>query len=164
MYNNDNWTTHGGLKGWGNGYRTRRGDMRPIILAMLKTNPMHGYEIISKLEEKSYGMWRPSAGSVYPNLQLLEDQDLVTSTEQGGKKIYSLTEDGKKEAEHAGEEIKRVWEHKTAHAKKFMELKVDLSKSMDLIHQIMMQDSEEKTLQLKALIKATNDKLETLLK
>ncbi len=79
--------------------QARRGDMRPIILRVLKTKPMHGYEIIRHLEEKSHGMWRPSPGSVYPTLQLLEEEDLVTAKESDGKKIYELTSKGKKEAE-----------------------------------------------------------------
>lgn len=83
--------------------QARRGDMRPILLRVLKARPMHGYEIIRHLEEKSHGMWRPSPGSVYPTLQLLEEEDLVRSTEEGGKKVYELTVKGKKEAEAAFE-------------------------------------------------------------
>ena len=68
-----------GFKGW-RGSRARRGDMVPIILRALLEKPMHGYEIISELEEKSFGYWWPSAGSIYPNLQLLEEQGFVTVT------------------------------------------------------------------------------------
>ena len=54
---------------------------------------MHGYEVISTLEEKTHGLWRPSAGVVYPTLQLLEDQALVASQEQDGRRVYATDKD-----------------------------------------------------------------------
>jgi len=77
--------------------RVQRGDMSPIILHVLKEKSMHGYEIIRTLEERTHGFWRPSAGSVYPTLQLLEEQELIVGKEEGGKKIYSVTDRGLKE-------------------------------------------------------------------
>ena len=86
--------------GWfGPGSRNRRGLMRGMVLQALVDQPMHGYQIIQHLEERSGGMWRPSPGSVYPTLQLLEDQGLVTSSEVDGRRVYSLTDTGKAEAE-----------------------------------------------------------------
>jgi DNA-binding PadR family transcriptional regulator len=85
--------------------QARRGDMRGIILNALKTRPMHGYEVIRHLEEQSHGMWRPSPGSVYPTLQLLEEEDLVTAHEdEGGKKTYTLTKAGEESAKKAEDE------------------------------------------------------------
>jgi DNA-binding PadR family transcriptional regulator len=81
----------------------RRGDVRTAILALLAEEPMHGYQIIGQLGERSGGMWRPSAGSVYPTLQLLEDEGLVKGEERDGRKVFSLTEDGKKAAAAAGQ-------------------------------------------------------------
>lgn len=81
--------------------QARRGDMRGIILKSLLEKPMHGYEIIRSLEEASHGMWRPSPGSVYPMLQLLEEEELVTGRDENGKKVYSLTDAGKAAAEKA---------------------------------------------------------------
>lgn len=60
---------------------------------------MHGYEMIQELENRTGGIWRPSPGSVYPTLQMLEDEGLVTSEEQGGKKLFTLTDSGRAEAE-----------------------------------------------------------------
>lgn len=60
---------------------------------------MHGYEIIQELAERTGGVWQPSAGSVYPTLQLLEDEGLVTSEEADGKRRFQLTEAGRQEAE-----------------------------------------------------------------
>jgi DNA-binding PadR family transcriptional regulator len=77
----------------------RRGDVRVALLIALADGPGHGYELIQTLEAKSDGRWRPSPGSVYPALQLLADQELVTSTEQDGKRIFEITESGRAEAE-----------------------------------------------------------------
>lgn len=79
--------------------RARRGDVRASILALLKDRAMHGYEMIQEIEERSGGAWKPSPGSVYPTLQLLEDEGLITSASEGGKKLFSLTEAGRTEAE-----------------------------------------------------------------
>ncbi|MFH9426085.1 PadR family transcriptional regulator [Streptomyces sp. NPDC017529] len=79
--------------------RARRGDVRASILALLKDRPMHGYEMIQEIAERSGGAWKPSPGSVYPTLQLLEDEGLISSESEGGKKLFSLTEAGRTEAE-----------------------------------------------------------------
>ncbi|AQA10284.1 helix-turn-helix transcriptional regulator [Streptomyces samsunensis] len=79
--------------------RARRGDVRASILALLKDRPMHGYEMIQEITERSGGAWRPSPGSVYPTLQLLEDEGLIGSESEGGKKLFALTDAGRAEAE-----------------------------------------------------------------
>ncbi|MFC8126744.1 PadR family transcriptional regulator [Streptomyces sp. NPDC057302] len=79
--------------------RARRGDVRASILALLKDRPMHGYEMIQEIAERSGGAWKPSPGSVYPTLQLLEDEGLISSASEGGKKLFSLTEEGRTAAE-----------------------------------------------------------------
>src|SRR4051812_26929927 len=81
----------------GRGHRSmiRRGEIRPLILATLATRPMHGYEVIQELESQSGGRWRPSAGSVYPTLQQLSDEGLLTSEEIDGRRVYALTDEGK---------------------------------------------------------------------
>jgi DNA-binding PadR family transcriptional regulator len=83
--------------GRGRGGR-RRGDIRTALLLALTESPAHGYELIGRIEEKSGGRWRPSAGSVYPTLQLLEDEGLVTGTERDGKRVYAVTEAGQAQA------------------------------------------------------------------
>jgi DNA-binding PadR family transcriptional regulator len=75
--------------------RMGRGDVRTAVLAILAEQPMHGYQIIRAIEERSNGMWKPSPGSVYPTLQLLADEGLVTAEEAAGKKTYSLTDAGR---------------------------------------------------------------------
>lgn len=79
--------------------RARRGDVRASILALLADRPMHGYEMIQEIGERSGGAWRPSPGSVYPTLQLLEDEGLIVSESEGGKKLFTLTGAGRSEVE-----------------------------------------------------------------
>jgi DNA-binding PadR family transcriptional regulator len=92
--------------------QARRGDLHPILLHVLTEKPMHGYEIIRYLEEQTHGMWRPSPGSVYPTLQMLEEEELVASQESNGKKVYSLTDKGKAEAKRVGQYM--PWQHNKA--------------------------------------------------
>jgi len=77
------------------GTRMGRGDVKAAVLALLAEEPMHGYQIIHEIEERSGGSWKPSAGSVYPTLQLLADEGLVEAAESNGRKTYSLTEAGR---------------------------------------------------------------------
>ena len=79
----------------GGGPALRRGGIRPLILGALAQKPMHGYEVIQALETESGGRWRPSAGSVYPSLQQLSDEGLVTSEEIEGRRTYTLTDAGR---------------------------------------------------------------------
>jgi DNA-binding PadR family transcriptional regulator len=84
----------------------RRGEIRPLIFSALAQKPMHGYEVIQWLEDQSGGRWRPSAGSVYPTLQQLADEGLVTSEEVDGRRTYTLTEAGHAAAD---ESAPRAW-------------------------------------------------------
>jgi DNA-binding PadR family transcriptional regulator len=70
------------------------GDMKYVILKLLKDKPRHGYEVMKALEEQTRGCYKPSPGTVYPTLQWLEDEGLVGCEEQDGKKIYSITDEG----------------------------------------------------------------------
>jgi DNA-binding PadR family transcriptional regulator len=94
---------------WGEGRGPRRGgrgsrpNVRPAILALLVERPMHGYEMIQELGERTGGIWRPSPGSIYPTLQLLEDEGLIEATAEGGRKSYRLTDAGRAEAETAAQ-------------------------------------------------------------
>jgi DNA-binding PadR family transcriptional regulator len=83
------------------GGRARRGNVRAAILALLGERPMHGYEMIQELTNRTGGVWRPSPGSVYPALQLLEDEGLITSQQAEGKRLFSLTDAGRAEAGQA---------------------------------------------------------------
>ena len=90
------WMWGMGGRGWGGpGRRAQRGDVRTAVLDVLEEGPRHGYDVIRELEERSGGRWRPSPGSVYPTLQMLEDEGLVTGEERDGKRVYALTDAGR---------------------------------------------------------------------
>jgi DNA-binding PadR family transcriptional regulator len=71
-----------------------RGDLKYIILELLRDRPMHGYEVMRALEETSHGAYKASPGSVYPTLQSLEDDGYVASEERDGRKVYTITDGG----------------------------------------------------------------------
>jgi len=83
------------------GRKLRRGEVKYVILETLAESPKHGYEIITALEAKRN--IRPSAGSVYPTLQMLEDGGFVTSEHIDGKRVYTISDAGRTMlAERAG--------------------------------------------------------------
>ena len=105
-----------GRRGHGHpgGRRANRGDVRAAVIHLLAEEPMHGYQIIREIEQRSDGAWKPSAGSVYPTLQLLADEGLLTVEEDAGRKTYSLTDEGRAEAERLQEGSRRTpWEFST---------------------------------------------------
>lgn len=88
----------------------KKGDMKYVILDLLKDKPAHGYELTQALENRFHGLYSPSAGSVYPVLQLLEDMGCVTSNITEGKKVYTITEAGKKFLKDQQETVETIRE------------------------------------------------------
>jgi len=88
-----------------------KGDLKYVILDLLKDKPSHGYEIMRALENRFSGFYSPSAGSVYPTLQLLEDMGYVSSSEQDGKKVYTITDSGKEFLKERGETMDKIKAH-----------------------------------------------------
>ena len=86
------------------------GEVRLAILSLLSEGPKHGYQLMRELEERSGGMYKASAGSVYPTLQQLEDEGLVESDMVGGRRTYNLTAAGRKELEDDPETVRRIWQ------------------------------------------------------
>jgi len=84
----------GPRQGWPGEPRARRGDVKYSILEVIAEQPRHGYDVIKELEGRRGG-GRPSAGSVYPTLQMLEDEGCVTSQTVDGKRIYTITDAGR---------------------------------------------------------------------
>jgi DNA-binding PadR family transcriptional regulator len=87
------------------GRRARRGDVRAAVMALLDERPMHGYEIIQELSARTGGAWRPSPGSIYPTLQMLEDAGLVRGEDIDGRRIVSLTDAGRAELAELRERV-----------------------------------------------------------
>jgi DNA-binding PadR family transcriptional regulator len=84
--------------------------VRAAILALLDERPMHGYQLIREIGERTAGVWRPSPGSVYPALQQLEDEGLVVIEKTEGRKVARLTEAGRAHVEEHRDELGGVWE------------------------------------------------------
>jgi DNA-binding PadR family transcriptional regulator len=95
--------------GPGRGPRMRRGDVRAAILALLVEQQRNGYQIIQEIERRSGGLWRPSAGAVYPALQQLEDEGLIEAVEDGGRRELRLTEAGRAYADAHPDELAAPW-------------------------------------------------------
>ncbi len=87
-----------------------RGDLKFAILALIEEKSMHGYEVMQALEDESAGCYKASPGSVYPTLQLLEDQGHVTARDQAGRKIYSITDEGRSYLEENREHVEHIFE------------------------------------------------------
>ncbi len=98
-----------GPRGRGRG-RAGRGDVRSAILSLLGEGPRNGYQIIQEIEQRTNGVWRASSGSVYPALSQLEDEGLISQTEEGGRKLFALTEAGRGHVEQNAEQLARVWQ------------------------------------------------------
>ena len=88
----------------------RRGDARLLVLEVLKVKPMHGYEVGKAIAHLFGGVYEPSPGVVYPNLQWLEDEGMVKPMQKAGKKLYKMTVEGKRFAEEGSDEMKRLLE------------------------------------------------------
>src|SRR4051794_14667848 len=99
----------GGFGGRGRRRRIRRGEVRAALLVLLDEQPMNGYGLMQEIEQRSKGAWRPSPGSVYPALALLEDEGLVAQEETDGRKVYALTDTGRAHVEENRESLGEPW-------------------------------------------------------
>lgn len=110
----------GGFGGRGEGKRFfERGKFKFALLELLAAEPMHGYQLIKTMEEKTGGLYTPSPGSVYPNLQWLEDMQLIGCSEKDGKKLYHITNEGldylREQEREETERPENRWEHHGRH-------------------------------------------------
>lgn len=104
-----------GCCGRSGGRRARKGWIRAAILVLLSERPRHGYEMITELSERTNGSWTPSPGAIYPALQLLTDEGLISSEADGGRRKYTLTDAGQR-AVAASEGAPAPWASMTAPA------------------------------------------------
>jgi len=86
------------------------GEIRLALMSLLSEGPKHGYQLMKEISERSGGLYRASAGSVYPTLQQLEDEGLIEATQQNGRRVYTLTTAGRAELERDPETVRRIWE------------------------------------------------------
>jgi DNA-binding PadR family transcriptional regulator len=95
------------------GSKAARGDVRAAILALLQEGPRTGYQIMSDIEERSGGAWRPSPGAVYPALAQLADEGLIVGEESGGRRTYRLTDAGRDYIEQHPQRARAAWESRS---------------------------------------------------
>jgi DNA-binding PadR family transcriptional regulator len=100
------------------GFRRRffeAGEVRLALLSLLGEGPRHGYDLIKELEARSGGLYKASPGSVYPNLQLLEDEGLIRAeTTAEGKRVFAITDAGREELARNAEAVSRIWSRASA--------------------------------------------------
>jgi DNA-binding PadR family transcriptional regulator len=152
--------------GWGPGrghlgHRARRGDVRTAILALLEERPMHGYEMIQELEERTSGRWTPSAGSIYPTLQLLEDEGLVKGEEVEGKRVFSLTEAGVEAVKERASE-KAPWENGDEGSPRY-ELRAEIFRVLGAAKQVARSDDTDQLAKAVEILKDTRRRLYSIL-
>jgi DNA-binding PadR family transcriptional regulator len=105
----------GGFGPGGRGPRRGRGQMRAAILLLLDEEPRHGYQIITELAERSEGAWRPSPGAVYPAIAQLQDEGLVTLSDDEGRRLATLTDTGRAHVAEHRDELGTPWEGGSRH-------------------------------------------------
>jgi len=122
----------------GRGPRVRRGDVRAAILDLLaEGQPWNGYQIIQEIGARTQGVWRPSAGSVYPALQQLEDEALIrTEAGEDRRRMYTLSEEGRAYVEEHADELKASWDAVTG------SVNDDEVQLRHTIHQVMVAVSQ----------------------
>jgi DNA-binding PadR family transcriptional regulator len=115
-----------GFGGWANqrGQRFRwrvfeRGDLKFVILRLVSEKPMHGYEVMRALEEESCGCYKASPGSVYPTLQMLEDEGYLRYREEEGKKVYEITDEGREYLDDHGDVVDEIFERISSFADRY---------------------------------------------
>jgi DNA-binding PadR family transcriptional regulator len=141
--------------------RARRGDVRSAVLGLLRERSMHGYEMIQELEARTGGRWRPSAGSIYPTLQLLEDEGLVQAEEVDGKRVFSLTESGTETAE-AITERRLPWDD-SEHDSSYHQLRSEAFRVRSALQQIAQAGDEDQVKKAIELLVETRKSLYSIL-
>jgi DNA-binding PadR family transcriptional regulator len=149
----------------GRGGRGRRPNVRAAVLALLSERPMHGYEMIQELDSRTGGAWRPSPGSVYPTLQLLEDEGLIIGSAEGtggGRKSFALTDAGRPEAEQAAQAA--PWtEFAPETIESWHEIRDAGFQAMNALRQVMMSGTDDQRERAAKVLDETKRKLYAIL-
>ena len=138
----------------------RRGDLKYLILQVLSEKPTHGYEIMKVLNENFGGFYFPSAGAIYPTLQMLDDAEYVKSMDEDGKKVYSITPKGITFLENNNEKLKKILERINRHFKteKFKILR-DLKRTAGLILHNFDDLTSDKLKEIMNILEETRKKI-----
>ena len=141
-------------------HRANRGDIRAAILALLAEEPMHGYQMMQELAERSKGAWQPSPGSVYPTLQQLADEGLVISTDDGGRNLFELADPGR--AAHEASTTPPPWENLVG-TDNFVDMRRAASSVMGATKQIAQVGSPEQVTSATEILTDARQRLYQLL-
>ena len=125
------------------GRRRAKGDVRSAILSLLGDGPLNGYAIIKAVAEKTDDAWRPSPGSVYPTLQQLVDEGLITPVGEGRKTEFELTDDGRAYVADHEDELNRAWASVPQPAASAVELFQAVGKLMGVLGQFRHTATDE---------------------
>ncbi len=144
-----------------------KGVLKFVLLDLLKDKPTHGYDLIRALEERFHGFYSPSPGSVYPILQKLQDKGFVTSTEDEGKKTYTITKSGLEFLGQRSEIIQHLQKIAERRSRNFdknewKEIIDELHRLRQLFGQKMGNLSSEQMLRIKETIKKACCDIETI--
>ena len=150
--------------GQSRGPKVRRGDVRAAILDVLAVEPMNGYQIIQQIAERSGGAWKPSPGSVYPTVQQLEDEGLVSTREFDGRRMLELTGAGRSYVEDHPDEMDATWRAFDESAEEDTgDLKPVIGQVMSAVWQIIVSGSAQQQADAAEILAETRRKLYGLL-
>ena len=123
--------------------RANRGDIRAAIISQLAEAPSNGYGLIKAIAEKTGGAWRPSPGSVYPTLQQLVDEELITPVGEGRKVQFHLTEAGETYVAEHQEELDKAWAATPGRSSADAAMHSSTAKLMGVVHQFRFAATDE---------------------
>jgi DNA-binding PadR family transcriptional regulator len=123
--------------------RAQRGDVRTALLLLLAEEPMHGYQLMQAITERTSGAWRPSPGAVYPTLSQLEDEGLIGTVAQGGRKLATLTDAGQAYLDAQGEPMPDPFAEFTARCGGGSDLRGALEELRYPVRQLALGDEQQ---------------------
>jgi DNA-binding PadR family transcriptional regulator len=141
-----------GPPGPARGPKAGRGDVRAAILALLQEGPRNGYQIMSEIEERSDGAWRPSPGAVYPALSQLADEGLIEAAETGGRRTFQLTGEGRQYVADHPEAARPAWESMTHGQTEMPGLFVQAARLGGAIVQVAREGTPQQVREAEALL------------
>ncbi|MDF5714739.1 MAG: PadR family transcriptional regulator [Rhizonema sp. NSF051] len=141
--------------------RTPRGDIKYILLELLAEQPRHGYELIKELESRSGGFWKPSPGSVYPTLQLLEEGGYLSSEQVEGKKVYTITDSGRQLLAEIGD--RRPGKERGQKPQQLIELKEAMTDLGAAVMQVARSGNSEKVSRVHEILSRVKREIYTIL-
>ncbi len=150
--------------------RFERGDIKYVILDLLRERPSYGYEIIRALEERFGGLYTPSAGTVYPTLQMLEEMEYVTSAQVEGRKIYTITPAGNQFLEQQKSQVADVrermrgWWDRRSSSKEMHDMLDTMRDMLKMIKHRRRRLNPEKLQQIRVVLERAQREIEDLLK